>query len=65
MAKKYYGMLDQDKSKQSNCPTEVIMKNFPELESISSNVPDDMSAMDALANSAVRGAKKQLAKKPY
>lgn len=63
--KKYYGMLDQNKSKPSNLPTEVIMKEYGSLDYISSDVDDTMSGMDALANSAVSKAKKQLAKKPY
>ena len=70
--KKYYqdkmntsSMVKEDRSKPSNLPTEVIMKQYPSQDYINAPVEDTMEAMDMQFNNAVRGTRKQLAKKKY
>lgn len=46
-------------------PEEVRMKEYPKMDYIKTDVPDDMYAMDELANNAVRKAQRHLARKPY
>lgn len=70
MAKKYYGnskggMLQEDKSKPYNCPTEVKMADYPKVDYLSSDIDDTMYGMDEQMNNAVRSARKFAAKKKY
>ena len=69
--KRYYGsksksgMMMENKSAPSNCPQEVIMKEYPALEYMNAPVSDDLYGIDMQMNDAVRSSKKQLSKKKY
>lgn len=59
------GMLYEDKSAPSNCPREVIMKEYPKVDYLYQPIDDTMYGIDHQMNSGVRGVRKQLANKKY
>lgn len=67
--KRYYrekaDMLHEDRSKPSNLPQEVMMKQYPERDYLMADAPDDWQYMDMQANQAVRKAQRYLSKKKY
>lgn len=58
-------MFKEDKSKPSNLPTEVIMKQYPKNDYMNAPVADDMEYMDAQRNEGIRTAKRNISKKKY
>ena len=69
--KRYYankrksGMIMENKNAPSNCPQEVIMKEYPQNDYLNAPVYDDLYGIDMQIDGAVRKARKQMAKKKY
>lgn len=59
------GMLHEDKSAPSNCPREVIMKEYPKVDYLYQPIDDTIEGIDRQMNSGVSGVRKQLASKKY
>lgn len=58
-------MLHEDKSAPSNCPREVIMKEYPKVDYLYQPIDDTMEGIDRQMNAGVGGVRKQLASKKY
>jgi hypothetical protein len=53
-------MLKEDRSKPSNLPQEVMMKEYPEQGYFNSYIDDSIYGIDEQHNAGVNGMKKQI-----
>lgn len=65
MAKRRPGMMQDDKTAPSNCPTQVIMEEYPKTGYIPGDYDDTMYGIDETIDKAVSKARKYAARKKY
>lgn len=58
-------MISEDRSKPSNLPQEVMMKEYPQQDYFNTYIDDTIYGIDGQHNAGVSGMKKQLRSKMF